>query len=237
VPESNPLLGLVGAAVFSALRLIGLIAPSGAATRATGDTGFDAQGTPFLYVAKAQEPSTLPGNLRARVGLTARAPLARAARSRQRRCGSADCRWGDLVAGARRQPRRLALPRRGDAGGGDRGSRLDPGGDWHLWSRVYSAVRRAREIGIGLAPGAAPRAIARLVIGGGASRVGAGVLVGLGAAALVTRALSRFFVLRRERRVNVRNRDRTAGRIALSACYLPARRAMKVNPIRALRHE
>jgi putative ABC transport system permease protein len=59
----------------------------------------------------------------------------------------------------------------------------------------YSAVQRAREIGIGLAPGAAPRAIARLVIGGGASLVGAGVIVGLGAAALVTRALSRFFVL------------------------------------------
>jgi ABC-type antimicrobial peptide transport system permease subunit len=59
----------------------------------------------------------------------------------------------------------------------------------------YSAVQRTREIGIRLALGAAPRAIARLVIGGGASLVGAGVIVGLGAAALVTRALSRFFVL------------------------------------------
>jgi putative ABC transport system permease protein len=102
----------------------------------------------------------------------------------------------------------------------------------------YSAVQRTREIGIRLALGAAPRAIARLVIGGGASLVGAGVIVGLGAAALVTRALSRFFVL-------VGATDASTfvivtallAAIALFACYLPARRAMKVNPIVALRHE
>jgi predicted permease len=102
----------------------------------------------------------------------------------------------------------------------------------------YSAVQRTRELGIRLALGATPRAIAKLVIGRGANLVGGGVVVGLGAAGLVTRALSRFFVL-------VGGNDASTfvtvtallGAIALFACYLPARRAMKVNPSVALRHE
>ena len=102
----------------------------------------------------------------------------------------------------------------------------------------YSATQRTREIGIRLALGAPPRAIGRLVIGQGAGLVAGGIIAGLAAAALVSRALSRFFYF-----VGATDAPTFAGVtlllaiIALVACYLPARRAMRVNPIVALRHE
>lgn len=102
----------------------------------------------------------------------------------------------------------------------------------------YSAAQRTREIGIRLALGAAPRAIGRLVVGRGAALVAAGIIVGLGLSALVTRGLSRFFFF-----VGANDAATFAAvtallaAIALVACYLPARRAMRVNPIVALRHE
>ena len=66
----------------------------------------------------------------------------------------------------------------------------------------------------------------------------AGILVGLGAAAAVTRVLARFFFL-----VGATDVPTFAAvtallsAIALVACYLPARRAMRVDPMVALRVE
>jgi putative ABC transport system permease protein len=102
----------------------------------------------------------------------------------------------------------------------------------------YSATQRTREIGIRLALGAAPRAIGRLVLSQGAMLVAGGIVVGLGAAALVTRALSGlFFLVGSNDAVTFAVVTMTLAAIALFACYLPARRAMRVNPIIALRHE
>ena len=66
----------------------------------------------------------------------------------------------------------------------------------------------------------------------------AGIAVGLAAAAAVTHLIGRFFVL-------VGTTDAATFSVvtlllsttALAACYLPARRAMRVDPMIALRHE
>ena len=102
----------------------------------------------------------------------------------------------------------------------------------------YGASLRTREMGIRLALGAAPRHVGGLVLRQGSVLVIAGVVCGLGLAALVTRAMARFFVL--VGTVDVPTFVAVTvllGSIALAACYLPARRAMRVDPIVALRHE
>jgi predicted permease len=102
----------------------------------------------------------------------------------------------------------------------------------------YGASQRTRELGIRLALGADPADVGGLVLRQGAVLVIAGILSGLVFAATVTQALSRIFVV-----VGARDTPTfvvvTAllSLIALAACYLPARRAMRVDPMIALRHE
>ena len=102
----------------------------------------------------------------------------------------------------------------------------------------YGASLRTREMGIRVALGASPAAVRGLVLRQGSVLVIVGIVVGLAIAAAVTRTLSTFFVL-------VGSLDILTfvavtgllGAIALVACYLPARRAMRVDPMTALRHE
>ena len=102
----------------------------------------------------------------------------------------------------------------------------------------YGASQRTREMGIRLALGADPAVVRGLVLRQGATLVIGGIVCGLFVAAGVTRALSRFFFL-------VGSTDLATffwvsallSAIALVACYLPARRAMRVDPMVALRHE
>ena len=102
----------------------------------------------------------------------------------------------------------------------------------------YGASQRTREIGIRMALGAEPAAVRRLVLRQGAALVIAGIALGLAIAAMVARALARVFYL-------VGSADLTTftivtsllAVIALMACYLPARRAMRIQPMIALRHE
>ena len=102
----------------------------------------------------------------------------------------------------------------------------------------YGASLRTREMGIRVALGASPGDVRTLVLRQGSVLVVGGVAAGLVTAAGVTRMLSRFFVL-------VGALDALTfvavtlllATIALVACYLPARRAMRVDPMIALRHE
>jgi putative ABC transport system permease protein len=102
----------------------------------------------------------------------------------------------------------------------------------------YGASLRTREMGIRVALGASPAAVRDLVLRQGTVLVITGIVVGLAIAAAVTRTLSTFFVL-------VGSLDiltfvavtALLGGIALVACYLPARRAMRVDPMVALRHD
>jgi hypothetical protein len=102
----------------------------------------------------------------------------------------------------------------------------------------YGASQRTREMGIRLALGAAPAAVGRMVLGQGLLLTAAGIGAGFALTLAVTQVIGRFFVL-----VSARDPLTLAAVIALLsvaaclACYLPARRAMRVDPIVALRHE
>jgi putative ABC transport system permease protein len=102
----------------------------------------------------------------------------------------------------------------------------------------YGASQRTREIGIRMALGAAPRTILLVILRQGVLLVLAGMAVGLLGAGALTRVLQRFLP-------HVSGADPLTfaasaafiGLIALLACYLPAHRAVKVDPMIALRHE
>jgi predicted permease len=102
----------------------------------------------------------------------------------------------------------------------------------------YGASLRMREMGIRIALGAEPRNVRGLVLRQGTALVLAGIVCGLVVAAGVTRTLSKFFVLIGALDVPTFAVVTVAlAAIALVACYLPARRAMRVDPMVALRHE
>jgi putative ABC transport system permease protein len=93
-------------------------------------------------------------------------------------------------------------------------------------------------MGIRLALGAEPAALGRLVLRQGAVLVGAGVACGVLLAAGVARAMSRLLFLDDSLELaTFAAVTALLSAIALLACYLPARRATRVNPVIALRHE
>jgi predicted permease len=102
----------------------------------------------------------------------------------------------------------------------------------------YRTTQRSREIGIRMALGAVPKDVRRLVLRQGASLVVAGIVVGLAVTAALTLLLTRVMLL-----VSATD-PLTFGivtillsAIALVACYIPALRAMRMQPVAALRHE
>jgi len=102
----------------------------------------------------------------------------------------------------------------------------------------YGASQRTREIGIRMALGAEPRSIAGLVLGQGVRLVIAGIAVGLVGAVAVSRLAGRaLFMVSTTDPLTFGVVSVLLAAIALYACYIPARRAMKVDPMVALRHE
>ena len=102
----------------------------------------------------------------------------------------------------------------------------------------YSVSRRTHEIGVRMALGARPRDVLLLVVRQGMSLALIGVAVGVAAAYGLTRLMTSLLF-------NVRATDPATFAvislllmgIAFLAAYLPARRATKVDPLAALRHE
>jgi putative ABC transport system permease protein len=102
----------------------------------------------------------------------------------------------------------------------------------------YAVLQRTREIGIRIALGATRGMVAAMVVGQGARLIGAGILAGTVVAISVTRLLASLLF-------GVPPNDwLTFGvvvplltGVALAACYAPALRASRVEPVTALRHE
>jgi len=102
----------------------------------------------------------------------------------------------------------------------------------------YSVAQRAREMAIRLALGAAPGDLLKLVIGKTMLIVLVGLALGAGAALALTRVLaSLLYDTSPTDRVTWVVAGALLAEVALLACYFPARRATKVDPMVALRVE
>ena len=102
----------------------------------------------------------------------------------------------------------------------------------------YSVAQRTREIGIRLALGARARDVLRLVAGRGMALVAAGLVAGLVVALVLTRFMEGvLYGVSATDSVTFTLVVFLLGFVALLACLVPARRATRVDPMVALRHE
>ena len=103
---------------------------------------------------------------------------------------------------------------------------------------AYGVAQRTREIGVRIALGARTQDILSLVLRRGIKLVSLGILVGLTGALAFTRLLrSALYGVSPTNAVTLIIAPAILFAVALLACYLPARRAAKVDPMQALRYE
>jgi putative ABC transport system permease protein len=102
----------------------------------------------------------------------------------------------------------------------------------------YSVAQRTHEVGLRMALGAEGRQVVRMIVGEGTRLVGVAVLIGIGAALGVTRLMrSQLFGIGASDPLTFAAVTLVLAIVAMVACYLPARRASRVDPMVALRVE
>jgi ABC-type antimicrobial peptide transport system permease subunit len=102
----------------------------------------------------------------------------------------------------------------------------------------YMAGQRTREIGIRVALGAQRSSVLRLVLGHGIRLAATGAAAGvLGALALTRLVKSQLYDIKPADPATLAGAAALMLLVALAACYFPARRATRVDPLIALRHE
>jgi ABC-type antimicrobial peptide transport system permease subunit len=109
---------------------------------------------------------------------------------------------------------------------------------------AYAVARRGKEIGIRMALGASRGQVLRLVLREGAALIAVGLALGFAGALALVKALSAMANLLVEAfRMGTGDLRLLVGAplllaaLALVACYVPARRAVKIDPLKALRQE
>ena len=103
---------------------------------------------------------------------------------------------------------------------------------------AYSVTQRTQEIGVRMALGAQRPAVLGMILRQGVAVILAGVVFGMAIAWAFTRVLESFLF-------EVRPRDLASFTssvfvlitVGLLACYIPARRVTRIDPMEALRHE
>jgi putative ABC transport system permease protein len=102
----------------------------------------------------------------------------------------------------------------------------------------YAVSRRTHELGVRLALGASRSEILRLVVAEGMVLAAIGTAVGLAAALRLTRLMaSLLYAVRPADPATLAAASLLLAGIALLACYIPAWRATKIDPLVALRYE
>ena len=103
---------------------------------------------------------------------------------------------------------------------------------------AYSVLQRTREIGIRMALGAQRMDMMRLLLGEGMSVILIGLAMGLAGSLALTRFLSSLlFGVTATDPLTFAGVAFLLALVALAACYIPARRGMRLDPVIALRHE
>ena len=105
----------------------------------------------------------------------------------------------------------------------------------------YSVTRRTQEIGIRMALGADRIRVSRMIVGQGVRMAGAGLGIGILAAITLVRLLPSFshllYGVGQGDPLTLFGVSASLVLVAVVACYVPARRAASLDPMRALRHE
>jgi putative ABC transport system permease protein len=103
---------------------------------------------------------------------------------------------------------------------------------------AYSVARRTSEIGVRMALGASRSQVMRLVVGEGLRLCGLGVVLGLAGSIPLTRLLRGvLFGVGPSDPIALIAASAALVLVVVLACYIPARRALLVDPMSALRHE
>jgi putative ABC transport system permease protein len=102
----------------------------------------------------------------------------------------------------------------------------------------FAVTQRTREIGIRMALGAGAGSVFRLIIGHGLTLTALGVGIGLAIALAGTRLMSSLlYGVSAMDVLTFTGVSTLLILVSLLACYVPARRAMRVDPMLALRHD
>lgn len=103
---------------------------------------------------------------------------------------------------------------------------------------AHAVTQRTNEIGIRMALGASSRQVLRLVLRRGLLLIGIGLVLGLAASVALTRVISsQLWGVTATDPVTFALVLAGLASVAVLACYIPARRALKVDPLTALRYE